>query len=710
MLTNDECLLFMDEMANQDFGRLFFPGVTITGPQVNIYLYYSFNPNRLKTFEGCAVHLFDNSHFGGTDQYTRVEYNPRYLETDVFICEEGYCNTPICKNPACLPPSPPPPAPLLPPPSPLPSPPPSPPPAPPLPTPPPPSPPPLYTGGGCAFYSEDGAGNYGIRTAYSRDKDLSIDGQSCTQPSIYGNAAQFGDDTWWEAKVNTLDLINDGPNSNAGGVLFYQLSASSTGSGSSASAVSNARCIELCAQWEDCVTFEYFKWDHPDNSGRCGDSSPVDGNGNKCGHIDSYLRCELWVYPKSSGTNKDEYMTIGNNREEVWCGAAANAQSHLAANLVVENLVDLADSTLRTNQVWPPPQTQTRMLQSTMVVSGSVESFDEEAFATSLATELNVNASDVTVTAEAASVRVVVLINTPDYLAASLADSFHALLQDSERVASTLGVSVESYEAPTITLHSPPPSPPGPPPLPKSPSPLPPPSLPDLVPSPPPPPNPPPPPAADACAADGSDDTCAPFAGASWSSVAAGYHFYLYDETPDGVDLKLWEWPRLTPQDAQLANNGICTLLATHSNHQALATHAQPCAVFRDAGEDGLPAVNTSIPQGDYYVAFGSPDCAVHHVNLSTALISGCGRIDLVPCLQGTDCADCGRSASAMAAAAATQRRRRAEALPALDDAHELRHLSTVLKTATSYHLPAPWLQAMQITHHWNAGEPHGPA
>ena len=506
--------------------------------------------------------------------------------------------------------------------------------------------------------------------------------------------------------MNTLDLINDGPNANAGGVLFYQLSTSSSGSGSDSSAVTNARCMQLCEDWGDCVTFEYFKWDHPDNLGRCGDASP----GGVCGQVTSYMRCELWVYPKAGGSDKDAYMTIGNQRQAVWCGAAANGQSHLDPNLVVENLVDLASDALRPNQEWPPPQTQTRMLQSTMVVSGSVESFDEEAFATSLATELNVNASDVTVTAEAASVRVVVLINTPDYLAASLADSFHALLQDSERVASTLGVSVESYEAPTITLHSPPPSPPGPPPLPKSPSPLPPPSLPDLVPSPPPPPNPPPPPAADACAADGSDDTCAPFAGASWSSVAAGYHFYLYDETPDGVDLKLWEWPRLTPQDAQLANNGICTLLATHSNHQALATHAQPCAVFRDAGEDGLPAVNTSIPQGDYYVAFGSPDCAVHHVNLSTALISGCGRIDLVPCLQGTDCADCGRSASAMAAAAATQRRRRAEALPALDDAHELRHLSTVLKTATSYHLPAPWLQAMQITHHWNAGEPHGPA
>ena len=164
--------------------------------------------------------------------------------------------------------------------------------------------------------------------------------------------------------------------------------------------------------------------------------------------------------------------------------------------------------------------------------------------------------------------------------------------------------------------------------------------------------------------------------------MAAQYHFYLYDETDDGVDLKLWEWPRLTPQDAQLAGNKIC--------------------------EDGLPAVNTSIPQGDYYVAFGSPDCAAHHVNLTTALISGCGRTDLVPCTVGTDCADCGRSASATAAAT-TRRRRAAEALPALDDAHELRHLSTVLKTATSYHLPAPWLQAMQITHHWNANEPHGP-
>ena len=198
---------------------------------------------------------------------------------------------------------------------------------------------------------------------------------------------------------------------------------------------------------------------------------------------------------------------------------------------------------------------------------------------------------------------------------------------------------------------------------------------PPMPPPPPAPSPPPPPPAADVCAADGSDDECFPFAGATWSSVAAQYHFYLYDETPDGVDLRLWEYPRVTPQGNQLAHNGIC--------------------------EDGLPAFNTSIPEGDYYVAFGGPDCATHHVNLSTALITGCGRTDLVPCMQGTDCADCGRSATAFYSDDGPSGRRRAQALPALDDAHELHHLNRTLATASSYHLPAPWLKALQITQHW---------
>ena len=187
-------------------------------------------------------------------------------------------------------------------------------------------------------------------------------------------------------------------------------------------------------------------------------------------------------------------------------------------------------------------------------------------------------------------------------------------------------------------------------------------------------------PIADVCDADGADDACSPFLDATWSSAIASYHFYLYDEVPDGLDLRLWEWPRLTPQGNQLKGNSIC--------------------------EDGLPAVNASIPQGDYYVAFGGSDCALHHVNLSTALHRGCGRTDLVPCMQGTDCLDCGRSATF---AASQTQRRRAQALPAVDDAHEMHHLNRTLATATSYHLPSPWLRALQIKDHWNVGEGRTP-
>ena len=106
-----------------------------------------------------------------------------------------------------------------------------------------------------------------------------------------------------------------------------------------------------------------------------------------------------------------------------------------------------------------------------------------------------------------------------------------------------------------------------------------------------------------------------------------------------------------------------------------------------------MPAVNPSIPQGKYYVAFGRPDCATHHVNLTTGLIAGCGRVDLVPCTLGTDCADCGRSAAhaapqeaaaaststsastARAGAGAARAARRARAAPpnrTLADGHEL--------------------------------------
>ena len=81
---------------------------------------------------------------------------------------------------------------------------------------------------------------------------------------------------------------------------------------------------------------------------------------------------------------------------------------------------------------------------------------------------------------------------------------------------------------------------------------------------------------------------------------------YLYDETADGEDLKMWEWPRVQPSGDFFKANGFC--------------------------EDGLPAVNASIPQGEYYIAFGGPHCANMYVNLSTGLISGCGKVALVPC------------------------------------------------------------------------------
>ena len=46
--------------------------------------------------------------------------------------------------------------------------------------------------------------------------------------------------------------------------------------------------------------------------------------------------------------------------------------------------------------------------------------------------------------------------------------------------------------------------------------------------------------------------------------------------------------------------------------------------------------MNTSIPQGEYYIAFGGADCANMYVNLSTGLIAGCGKVALVPCDLGS--------------------------------------------------------------------------
>jgi len=391
--------------------------------------------------------------------------------------------------------------------------------------------------------------------------------------------------------------------------------------------------------------------------------------------------------------------------------------------------------------IWTAQASVARSLAS-FTIEETIEAFVPETFTLALANSLEVNASDITLTASAGSVDITASILVHRGGFRQMRNRLYKMFTNATHAVEMLGVRVERFDPVTMLDYSPPPprpptppfppnasppfrpprppqppSPPqhpgipAPPPRPPSPPPSPrPPPSPSSPPSPsppqppspsPPPPSPPPPPflpgkapnppppQADVCAADGSDDTCSPFANADWSSAMSSYHFYLYDETPDGIDLRLWEWPRVTPKDDQLANNGIC--------------------------EDGQPAFNASIPEGQYYVAFGGAECATHHVNLSTGLIAGCGRVDLVPCTLGTDCADCGRSASnaqqqrrqllqAPAEHVTYPRRigdrRRAQALPALNDANELHHLNRTLLTATSWHLPKPWLEALHIADH----------
>ena len=62
--------------------------------------------------------------------------------------------------------------------------------------------------------------------------------------------------------------------------------------------------------------------------------------------------------------------------------------------------------------------------------------------------------------------------------------------------------------------------------------------------------------------------------------------------------------------------------------------------------EDGLLRPKRVHPGGQLLRGLWWPRLRQHHVNLSTGLIAGCGRVDLVPCGQGTDCFDCGRSAT----------------------------------------------------------------
>lgn len=141
----------------------------------------------------------------------------------------------------------------------------------------------------------------------------------------------------------------------------------------------------------------------------------------------------------------------------------------------------------------------------------------------------------------------------------------------------------------------------------------------------------------------------------------------MYDETDDSQTIKVWEWPRTNPAAHFFRGNGFC--------------------------EDGQAAINTSIPQGEYYIAFGSASCATMSVNLTTGLLTGCGKVELVPCASGTDCEDCGRSASFLS----TQRRRLdlSVALPDINDAYQLSHMQWIIDFSTSYSLPRHYIDRL---------------
>ena len=232
----------------------------------------------------------------------------------------------VCRCP--LPPSPPaPPAP----------------PAPPPPSPPPPPRPPpprLYAGGGCAFYTDGAASNPGVRVKKSGDSGLSVSG-SVNQPLI-AVGSFGGPSTSSEWLTLVTDKGHDDAEENGAGVLFFQVTVDDSGRGASNSAVTNARCVELCDWWDKCVTYEYFKWD----GGRpCGSNSP-----GGCEHAGAYMRCELWIYPSDASV----YSASEEHVNDVWCGAAGNGPH--SGGQAPQNWPDLDDPTLKLTQPWPPIQ------------------------------------------------------------------------------------------------------------------------------------------------------------------------------------------------------------------------------------------------------------------------------------------------------------------------------------------------------------------
>ena len=221
-------------------------------------------------------------------------------------------------------------------------------------------------------------------------------------------------------------------------------------------------------------------------------------------------------------------------------------------------------------------QPQQRLMAS-MTMAGSVETFQVEPLVFMMAGEIGVAPGEVSATTVAGSVQVLIDAAVPRLKADKIVGRLQTLVTKSAYMNSLFGAAVESVGEITLADYSPPPPlppfapgkaplppPPPSPPLPPRPHrpPWPPVSPPPPPPPPPPQPLPPPPsnPATEVCAADGSDDLCSPFATATWSSALSEFYMYLYDETADGEDLKMWEWPRVQPSGDFFKANGFCTL------------------------------------------------------------------------------------------------------------------------------------------------------
>ena len=179
-----------------------------------------------------------------------------------------------------------------------------------------------------------------MREKKGSDNGLSVSG-SVNQPLIaVGSNGGPSTSSEWVALVD--DRGQGDAEENGAGVLFFQVTVDDSGRGAPNSAVTNARCVELCDWWDKCVTYEYFKWD----GGRpCGDNSP-----GGCDHEGAYMRCELWIYP----TDASVYSADEEHVDDVWCGAAGNGPHDDDGGQAPQNWPDLDDPTLKLTQPWPP--------------------------------------------------------------------------------------------------------------------------------------------------------------------------------------------------------------------------------------------------------------------------------------------------------------------------------------------------------------------